>query len=111
MTLNALTIHCIPARFKMIVLNNGGGGIFNYIKGTRRCNSVDHYMTVKGEYKLSSLAADYGFNAWHATDMKSLSSALTEMFKDNSAPGMVVIHTDAVTSAGIMHEFLTRNRF
>ncbi|MDE7386212.1 MAG: 2-succinyl-5-enolpyruvyl-6-hydroxy-3-cyclohexene-1-carboxylic-acid synthase [Muribaculaceae bacterium] len=108
--LNALTLNCITSRFKMVVLNNGGGGIFKFIKGTRSCSSVDKCMAVTGEYRLSGLARDYGFKVWQADDESSLAVALHEMLKDTEAPGLLIIETDALQSARVMNQFLSRNR-
>ena len=108
--LNALTLNGITPRFKMVVINNGGGGIFKFIKGTRSSSSVDKCMAVTGKYRLSGLACDYGFKVWHADDESSLAVALHEMLKDTEAPGLLIIETDAMQSARVMNEFLSRKR-
>ena len=108
--LNALTLNCVTPRFKMVVLNNGGGGIFNFIKGTRSSSSVDKLMAVTGEYRLTGLASDYGFKVWHADDEASLSASLKAMLNDTTSPGLLIVTTDARQSARVMSDFLSRNK-
>lgn len=107
--LNSLTLGCISPRFKMVVIRNGGGGIFNFIRGTRDFDGVDRYLRVDSHYNFDGLARDYGFEVYHAYDQSTTREAMIEMINDISKPGILIIDTDPHHSSEIMQQFYKRN--
>lgn len=108
--LNALLLQCKSPRFKMVVVMNGGGGIFNYIKGTRDFKEVDRYMVVKQNLPIENIANAAGFKVFVATDETELNKHYRMMLAENKMPALLVIKTSSADSAYIMRQFIKRKR-
>ena len=57
----ALSSFLISPKFKMIVLCNGGGGIFRFISSTSDLPEMEEFLAVGTRLPLKDLAAGYGF--------------------------------------------------
>ncbi len=108
--LNALAIPWISPRFKAVVINNGGGGIFKYIKGTRTFDDVDTYMLAATGCNIGKIAAANGFKVYTAQDAEELKQNYRKMLAETESPAMLVVDTSAARSADIMHNFINRNK-
>ncbi|MCM1449938.1 MAG: 2-succinyl-5-enolpyruvyl-6-hydroxy-3-cyclohexene-1-carboxylic-acid synthase [Clostridiales bacterium] len=108
--LNALTLPCIPPRFKIVVINNHGGGIFKYIKGTRNFSGVDQFMLPASNVDIAAVARAAGFTIHEANNDDQLEKACKATFSDRQhTPVMIVVNTDAQISADTMNEYIKRN--
>jgi 2-succinyl-5-enolpyruvyl-6-hydroxy-3-cyclohexene-1-carboxylate synthase len=59
---NALWNNYIPANFKIILLNNGGGGIFRILPGHEETPTFNTFFETSHQLNASHLAKMYGFN-------------------------------------------------
>lgn len=59
--ISALALPHIPASFRMVVMDNGGGDIFRRIDTTRRLPELETYFAMPPRLPLEHLAAAYGF--------------------------------------------------
>lgn len=107
--MSALSLECIPPGFRMVVISNGGGGIFNYIKGTSGYEKVDRYMVAQRDFDVSAVAASYGFRIYTAANMKELEISYRRMLDDNGCKSLLTVRTSSVESAQIMKQFIHRN--
>jgi 2-succinyl-5-enolpyruvyl-6-hydroxy-3-cyclohexene-1-carboxylate synthase len=82
---NALWFNEIPKDFKIVVLNNSGGGIFNMIDGPAKMGSALKYQTTPHQRNIESLATHFGIPYFCATEMTTLSSQLTMFFNRTDA--------------------------
>ncbi|MCH5220976.1 MAG: 2-succinyl-5-enolpyruvyl-6-hydroxy-3-cyclohexene-1-carboxylic-acid synthase [Muribaculaceae bacterium] len=57
----ALAIHEIPPAFKMVVLDNNGGGIFRVIQTTKNLPERERFFAMPPRFPLKELAKAYGF--------------------------------------------------
>ncbi len=107
--MSGLSIESIPANFKMVVIANGGGGIFNYIKGTCDYDQVDRYLVVQRDFNIKSVAGCLGFKTYEASDMTELDMSLKHMLDDDTRPSLLLVRTSSTDSAEIMKQFINRN--
>jgi len=103
--LGALACTFIPKNFKIIVLNNGGGGIFRFIRTTGQLEELEHNFVADVRLPLAQVAPAYGFLYYSATDETELNKALPEFFGIDSAPSILEIVTDGATSAKRLKQF------
>lgn len=61
-----------PDRFKIIVMNNGGGGIFRFIKATRNYSKIEKYLCADPHVQVKSLAESNGYAYFRADSEESL---------------------------------------
>ncbi len=99
--LNALSSGLINSKLKIVVLNNGGGGIFHYVNTTRELPELDRYFVCKRSLHLKDIAAAYGLYYLKASSMAELSSAIDMMNKENNKPVCLEIRTDSIRDADI----------
>lgn len=107
--MHGLSLESIPARFKMVVVANNGGGIFNYIKGTCGYEHVNRYLAAQRDFCIGDIAAALGFRVFEASSFDELDSAMEKMLSDDTRPAMLVAKTSSAESAEIMKQFINRN--
>ncbi len=89
---NALWNNYIPSNFRIIVINNGGGGIFRFIPGPQKSSALDYFETphnLTAEY----LSKMYNFDYYSATEDKSLMTVLSNFYEESATPKLLEIFT------------------
>lgn len=104
--IGSLTLSQITPRFKMIVVDNGGGGIFRFIKATSGMPVLDTHLACDQPVgSIMALAQSAGFAIYEASSEDELRARFGEMASDKDKPGLLVIHTPARESAEILKEY------
>lgn len=104
--IGALAAPCIPAAFRMVVLCNGGGGIFRFIDATRSMPILDRFLVADRPFPLRQLADAYGFAYLEASSEAELDAVLPEFFSPSDRPVILAIHTPGDVSANILRDYL-----
>lgn len=89
---NALWNTNVPKDFRIIILNNAGGGIFRFIPGPLSTNATQYFETphnLTAEY----LAKMYNFEYVSVKDLESLNSSLPTFYKESDQPKIMEIFT------------------
>lgn len=107
--IGALACTFIPPSFRIIVLNNGGGGIFRFIKTTRNLAELDKDFVADVRLPLAKLAEGYGMDHYVAEDEESLKLALKKLEKETGRPAILEIKTDGAVSARTLTEYFKTN--
>lgn len=79
--LGALNIHEIPESFKVIVIDNQGGGIFRFIPTTSELSEREEYLCQQPVLPLKNLAEGYGWHYFECDSEKLLYKYLSDFFK------------------------------
>lgn len=90
---NALWNNYLKSNLKIIVLNNGGGNIFQMIDTSPEIEPVLSYFTTPHSVKIDYLAAAYGLQYFYADNYNQLST-IFESFINYSAPAILEVKTD-----------------
>ena len=90
---NALWNDYIPKNFKIILINNGGGGIFRILPGHEETPVFNTFFETSHCHTGEHLARMYGFNYAIASDATTLDKALTELYANNEQPQLLEIFT------------------
>ena len=90
---NALWNDYIPKNFKIILINNGGGGIFRILPGHQETPVFNTFFETSHCHTAEHLARMYGFNYTIASDENTLDKALTELYTNNEQPQLLEIFT------------------
>ena len=102
---SALSINNVPSSFKMIVMNNGGGGIFRFIKSTSHLAEVEEYFATKPNLPLKALAEGYNFNYFEANNEMELIEILPHFIESTNKPTILSINTHPIISANILSNY------
>lgn len=106
--LNALSIKDIPTNFKMIIMCNGGGGIFRFIKSTSELAEVDEYFAVNNHFPIKEIALGYNFSFFTANSEDELNSVLPAFLQSSNRPAILAVYTPAQESATILKNYFNR---
>ena len=90
---NALWNNYIPKNFKIILINNGGGGIFRILPGHDETPVFNTFFETSHCLTAEHLAKMYQFDYFTASDEKSLSKGLESLYAQNEKPGILEIFT------------------
>lgn len=107
--IGALTVDCIPPRFKMIVMCNGGGGIFRFISSTSNQPELEEYFVVKRHFPLRQMAEAYGFRYFEADSVESLRCNFQNFMEVSDRPSIMAVHTPAEESAEVLRGYFKRH--
>jgi len=75
---NGLWLKSIPSNLKIVVLNNGGGGIFKMIDGPESMHDAIEYQVTNHQRSVKSLAEHFALPYLCIGDSKDLEQLLTE---------------------------------
>lgn len=106
--LGALASNYLTSKLRIVLLNNGGGGIFKYIKTTRSLPEVDNLFRCHLNLDAKAIASAFGLQYHHADSYESLQDAVPAFFA-GPAPAILEIATDAETDAAVLTETTTNN--
>jgi 2-succinyl-5-enolpyruvyl-6-hydroxy-3-cyclohexene-1-carboxylate synthase len=102
---NALWNNYIPNNFKIIVINNGGGGIFRILPGHDETEVFNTFFETSHGLTAEHLAKMYGFEYNTATDGASLESGLKQFYNLKNQPTILEIFTPTLENNGILLQF------
>lgn len=106
--LNSLALPDIPENLIIIVIDNGGGGIFRFIPTTSSLEELDRYFCAPPKLPLATLASAYGFDYAEVIDQATLSSILHDAFSMSRATRPLIVHivTDGPISADLLRSYM-----
>lgn len=102
---NALWNNYIPKNFKIILLNNSGGGIFRILPGHQETETFNTYFETSHQLNASHLAKMYGFDYFEANDETTLQQQYAAFLSQNEKPSILEIFTPEKENNGILLEF------
>ncbi len=109
---NALWNACIRPDFRIILVNNSGGGIFRIISPNKNNPGFDTYFETTHQLTAKQLCEMYGFNYIHADDSTSLTTALASFYKESKQPKLLEVFTPRMLNDTILLDyfrFLNKN--
>lgn len=102
---NALWNSYIPNNFKIILINNGGGGIFRILPGHEEKPVFNTYFETSHQLTAEHLAKMYKMNYLTATDLNSLSQGIDSLYSQNNAASILEIFTPTFENNVILNQF------
>ncbi len=90
---NALWNNYIPVDFKIIIINNGGGGIFRILPGHDETPVFNTYFETEHKHTAKHLAAMYGFEYATAANETELEQALPIFMHKTGQPKILEVFT------------------
>ncbi|WP_438969173.1 2-succinyl-5-enolpyruvyl-6-hydroxy-3-cyclohexene-1-carboxylic-acid synthase [Nonlabens sp.] len=90
---NALWNKYIPKNFKIIVVNNSGGGIFRILPGHKDTHEFDTYFETKHELTAQHLCKMHGLKYDSVSDESAFAKACKKLFTINDSPQLLEVFT------------------
>ena len=105
---NALWNNYIPANFKIILLNNRGGGIFRILPGHEETPTFNTFFETSHQLNASHLAEMYGLAYFEAQDENSLVQQYAAFLDQNEKPSILEIFTPEKLNDQVVLEFFRK---
>jgi len=102
---NALWNSYIPKNFKIIIINNGGGGIFRILPGHEEKPVFNTYFETSHNLTAEHLAKMYKLNYFTANDVASLEEAIKNLYSNNTAAGILEVFTPTLENDVILKQY------
>ncbi|MEA9412542.1 2-succinyl-5-enolpyruvyl-6-hydroxy-3-cyclohexene-1-carboxylic-acid synthase [Flavobacterium sp. PL02] len=102
---NALWNSYIPKNFKIIIINNGGGGIFRILPGHQEQPVFNTFFETSHHLTAEHLAGMFKMNYIKADNESSLQSGLETLYNVNEASAILEIFTPTVENDKILLQF------
>ena len=99
---NALWNNYTPTNFRIIVINNGGGGIFRILPGHKNTHNFDTYFETVHDLTAEHLCKMYGFKYEMATNETELNVTLESFYDEEETPKLLEIFTPAKQNDDIL---------
>lgn len=90
---NALWNNYLPNNFKIILINNSGGGIFRILPGHQETEVFNTFFETTHHLNASHLAKMFGFNYFEAKDENQLENEWQSFTNQNDRPAILEIFT------------------
>ena len=103
--INALWNESQVNNLKIIVINNGGGGIFRIISGPDKVDEMENYFETAMNSDAKRIAERYEWQYMQAEDSITLKQSLTEFFSNNSNRCILEIFTNAEDNPRVLNQY------
>ena len=106
---NALLTDPMPPELRIVVMNNGGGGIFRWLPGTQHPDLFERHFETPPNRTVEAQAQAMGATHFLATNEAELREALSNVLR---APGPTVLEvkTPSAQSATVLTDYLAAFR-
>ena len=107
---NGLSSAYLSPRFKVIVMCNGGGGIFRFIKPTADLPELESCFEVRRDIPVQKYADLFGFRYFEIGDETSAAEVLPRFFAESEQPAILAVHTPNIYNAEVLRGYFRRAR-
>jgi 2-succinyl-5-enolpyruvyl-6-hydroxy-3-cyclohexene-1-carboxylate synthase len=107
---NALWNKDFPGNLKVIVLNDGGGGIFRLLEGPDRMDFFEEFSVTHHPVSLELLSQSFGRSYRRAGTHGELEEELTGLFAPGSRVSVLEVDTAGSENSRIFKDFMDFNR-
>lgn len=102
---NALWNEYIPKKFKIILINNGGGGIFRILPGHEETSIFNKFFETSHCLTAEHLAKMYGLNYFKVNNEMDLTNKLETFYSQNDKPSILEIFTPTTENNSILLQY------
>ncbi|MBT0608959.1 2-succinyl-5-enolpyruvyl-6-hydroxy-3-cyclohexene-1-carboxylic-acid synthase [Aequorivita echinoideorum] len=102
---NALWNNYIPKNFKIIIINNRGGGIFRILPGEKDSEVFKTYFETQHTMNAKHLAEMYNFEYTSAENEEDLNANLKEFLENEDRPAILEIFTPSKINDKVLLDY------
>lgn len=92
---NALWQQQLSGNFRILLLNNGQGGIFRNLKGLEQSPAREEYVAASHNTSAEGACVQHGITYIKATDKQSLREGMERLMAESQRPVLLEVITDA----------------
>lgn len=102
---NALWCNYIPKTLKIIIVNNGGGGIFRILPTDKETPFFETFQETTHSLTAEHLCHMYGITYLQAENKESLNEGLKMLFSDHENPILLEVFTPRMLNDTILKDY------
>lgn len=102
---NALWNNYIPKSFRIIVVNNGSGGIFRILPGHKNTSNFDTYFETKHNLSAQQLCDMYQLEYTTAKNEDELKNQLPSFYTTSNKPKLLEVFTPRTINDGVLLDY------
>ena len=102
---NALWNNYIPNNFRIIIVNNNGGGIFRILPGHKNTENFDTYFETQHNLTAKQLCDMYHVDYQAASNENELREQLINFYTDSNQPKLLEIFTPRTLNDSILLDY------
>lgn len=102
---NALWNNYTPKNFRIILVNNSGGGIFRILPGDKNTKAFDTFFETTHALTAEHLCDMYGFKYDHVSNEVNLESSLKGFYNDDESPKLLEIFTPRALNDEVLIDY------
>ena len=99
---NALWTRDLPSNFRIIIVNNSGGGIFRILPGKENSLHFSEYFETHHQFTAGHLAEHFDFDYHSVKALNDLENALDSFFNYSSKPKLLEVITHPQNNEAIL---------
>lgn len=108
---NALWNEDLRGNLRILLLNNGGGGIFEKFEGLKESAARDRFVMAKHHTSAEGICQSYHVEYLSAHNMDELKEGINWLQQDqNERPMLLEVFTDSANDAKVLKEYYDRFR-
>ena len=107
---NALWNNRFPENLKIIILNDGGGGIFRLLKGPDSMEFFEEFSVTHHPVSLELLSQSFGKGFQRVQQEEELEEKLEALFLPGSSISILEVDTTQRENSRIFKQFFNRNQ-
>lgn len=104
---NGLWNNYIPKTFRIIILNNSGGGIFRILPGHKNSENFDTYFETVHAHTAKHISEMYGFEYLAAASSEEIKEELGSFFNASEKPKILEIFTPRKVNDEVLLEYFS----
>ncbi|AXT19874.1 2-succinyl-5-enolpyruvyl-6-hydroxy-3-cyclohexene-1-carboxylic-acid synthase [Flavobacteriaceae bacterium AU392] len=104
---NALWNNHIPKNFRIILMNNSGGGIFRILPGHKNTENFDTYFETTHKLTAKQLCEMYNFGYKTAFNEKDLKNVLVDFYSESDQPKLLEVFTPRTINDDILLKYFS----
>lgn len=104
---NGLWNKHLSPHLRIILINNGGGGIFRIIDGPAQNGMLENYFEASHQTSAEGIAKAYGVDYHAANDSESLMKALEVFFAPSRRAVLLEVFSPAATNAAVLSDYFS----
>ncbi|KAA1245056.1 2-succinyl-5-enolpyruvyl-6-hydroxy-3-cyclohexene-1-carboxylic-acid synthase [Aquimarina sp. RZ0] len=102
---NGLWNDYIPANFKIILINNEGGGIFRILPGKEESNNFSRYFETKHHLSAVQLCDMYTIKYFSAKGTEEVIQGVKKLYQNNNVPVLLEVFTPRKTNDSVLIDY------
>ena len=102
---NGLWHHHVPANLRIILINNGGGGIFRIIEGPSSVPELEEYFETRHQLNAKNIAATFGLDYSSCSSFIELEELLPLLYVETEKASILEIFTPYEENAEVLSSY------